>query len=143
MQQEVMYSIQHKTYVTVYEVDMEKEQVFFRDPIEHRWLSSSIHTMIPKKEWENFLNFYKKWKNLKHKEYKAPKVHIASKRGVKDGTVFFVADEDMLKTASFNIYNTYEEAEEALKICFYKDYYCVLSEEEKKEILEGKESNYV
>ena len=33
---EIMYSIQHRTYVTVYQIDIEKEEILFRNHAGHR-----------------------------------------------------------------------------------------------------------
>lgn len=144
---EIMYSIQHQTYVTVYQINMEKEEVLFRNHAEHKWLRSPIRDMIPKKEWEDFLEFYDKWKDLKYKHYKSPKIHIGTQRGPLDSTIFFIANDYAVQNSvgieSFDIYKTYKEAEEALKLYIYEDYYCSLTEEQKKEILEEKEINYV
>ena len=138
---EIMYNINLKTYVGVYKI-LNDSEILFRNPIKHIWEKSEIWSFIPKKEWVKFLKFYEKLKNNPRAEYKAPKIYIGRKMGLKDNTVFYISD-GYDKSLKSNIYNTYKEAEEAAKIYIYEDYYCSLTEEQKKEILKEKEIDYV
>ena len=132
-----MYSLKLKCYVNVLSINMIDRKVIYWNP--HKgWLQSdSIYNVVSKNRWEAFLVFYYKWKNLKEKPFNAPKIHAGTRKGKgkkKDKMIFFLScKEDNI--GNFNIYDTYEEAEEALKIFVYENYYQHLSEAERKELL--------
>lgn len=135
MEKEIMYSINFKTYVEVYKI-FENFEALFRNPQTHTWETSSIWSLIPKTEWEEFLEFYEKWVEISDINYKEPKIHIGTKKTGKDKNkeVYFVTSEGREGTSEYNIYNSYKEAEEVKKIYIFEDYYSFLTRENKEEM---------
>lgn len=135
---EIMYSFNFRTYVEVYQI-FDDYNVLFRNPKTHTWETSSIWSLVPKEEWEEFLVFFNKWKDIKPKEdsYKAPKIHIGTKRGIKDKEIFFLKYTNSKEASEYNIYDSYKEAEEAKKIYVFEDYYSFLTKEDREEIIKN------
>lgn len=132
-----MYSLKLKCYVSVLSINMTNREVIYWNPRDKRLQSDLIYNVVSKEKWEAFLIFYNKWKNCREKSSSIPKICIGTKKGKgkkKNKTIFFLnSGED--NAGNFNIYDTYEEAEEALKIFVYEIHYQHLSEAERKELL--------